>query len=383
MPFRIVSGDITKLHVDAIVNAANTSLLGGGGVDGAIHRAAGPRLLEECRTLHGCRTGEAKATLGYDLPAKYVIHTVGPIWQGGRHGEEELLRSAYRNSLLLSLEKHCESVAFPMISAGVYGYPKEQALEVAVSTIRAFLEEYDMDVTLVIFDRDSFRFDIRLYSELSGYIRNTYDNGNGPGNIIGDMAKSVAFGGVSGSRRSLFSRNKKAKADECARAVQAEPVEEAEVDENATLDFEAKPPVMLMQAESRSCAAMMGSAPGGLAAALANLDERFSQALLRMIDARGMKDSECYKKANIDRKLFSKIRSDVFYRPSKQTVLAFAVALELDLPETEEFLKKAGFALSHSNKADVIVEYFIANRNYDIYRINEALFAFDQNLLGA
>lgn len=381
MPFRIVSGDITKLHVDAIVNAANTSLLGGGGVDGAIHRAAGPRLLEECRGLHGCRTGEAKVTLGYDLPAKYVIHTVGPIWQGGRHGEEELLRSAYRNSLLLAFEKHCESVAFPMISAGVYGYPKEQALEVAVSTIRAFLEENEMDVILVIFDRESFRFDVRLYSELSGYIRNIYDDGKGPGNFLGDVARSVAFGGVSGSRRSLFSRSKKTKSAECARAVSEEPVEDAEMDEAVSLDD--APPMMNMQAEAMSCASMPGSTPCGLAEALANLDESFSQALLRMIDARGMKDSECYKKANIDRKLFSKIRSDVFYRPSKQTVLAFAVALELDLSETEEFLKKAGFALSHSNKADVIVEYFIENKNYDIYRINEALFAFDQNLLGA
>lgn len=381
MPFRIVSGDITKLHVDAIVNAANTSLLGGGGVDGAIHRAAGPRLLEECRGLHGCRTGEAKVTLGYDLPAKYVIHTVGPIWQGGRHGEEELLRSAYRNSLLLAFEKHCESVAFPMISAGVYGYPKEQALEVAVSTIRAFLEENEMDVILVIFDRESFRFDVRLYSELSGYIRNIYDDGKGSGNFLGDVARSVAFGGVSGSRRSLFSRTRKPKSAECARAVSEEPVEDAEMDEAVSLDD--APPMMNIKAEAMSCASMPGSTPGGLAEALANLDESFSQALLRMIDARGMKDSECYKKANIDRKLFSKIRNDVFYRPSKQTVLAFAVAMELDLSETEEFLKKAGFALSHSNKADVIVEYFIENKNYDIYRINEALFAFDQNLLGA
>ena len=381
MPFRIVSGDITKLHVDAIVNAANTSLLGGGGVDGAIHRAAGPRLLEECRMLHGCRTGEAKVTLGYDLPAKYVIHTVGPIWQSGRYGEEDLLRSAYRNSLVSALEKNCESVAFPMISAGVYGYPKEQALEVAVSTIRTFLEEHEMEVILVIFDRDSFRFDVRLYSEISGYIRNTYDDGKGPGHILGDVARSVAFGGVSGSRRSVFSRSKKAKSDECARALPAEPVEAAEEEAPVTLDDAM--PAMRMQAEAMSCASAMGSAPSGLAEALANLDESFSQALLRMIDDRGMKDSECYKKANIDRKLFSKIRSDVFYRPSKQTVLAFSVALELDLSEAEEFLKKAGFALSHSNKADVIVEYFIANKDYDIYRINEALFAFDQNLLGA
>ena len=210
MPFRIVSGDITKLRVDAIVNAANSSLLGGGGVDGAIHRAAGPRLLEECRTLNGCRTGEAKVTLGYDLPAKFVIHTVGPIWQGGHRGEEELLRSAYRNSLLLAREKHCESVAFPMISAGVYGYPKDQALEVAVSTIRAFLDEEDndMEVLLVIFDRGSFRFDASLFSEISGYLRNTYDEEKERGSFLGDVAKSVAFGGVSGSRRSLFSRSK-------------------------------------------------------------------------------------------------------------------------------------------------------------------------------
>lgn len=376
MPFRIVSGDITKLHVDAIVNAANTSLLGGGGVDGAIHRAAGPRLLEECRTLHGCRTGEAKVTLGYDLPAKYVIHTVGPIWQGGRCGEEELLRSAYRNSLLLALEKNCESVAFPMISAGVYGYPKEQALEVAVSTIRAFLEEHEMDVILVIFDRGSFRFDVQLYSEISGYIRNTYEDGEGPGTILGDVARPVSVDGVSRSRRSLFSRTKKAGVAECARALPEEPAEDEEA-------ADAAPPVMRMQAEAMYCASAMGSAPNGLSEALANLDESFSQALLRMIDSRGMKDSECYKKANIDRKLFSKIRSDINYRPSKQTVLAFAVALELDLEETEAFLKKAGFALSHSNKADVIVEYFIANKNYDMYSINEALFAFDQNLLGA
>ncbi|MBR5426244.1 MAG: O-acetyl-ADP-ribose deacetylase [Clostridiales bacterium] len=386
MPFRIVSGDITKLHVDAIVNAANTSLLGGGGVDGAIHRAAGPRLLEECRTLHGCRTGEAKATLGYDLPAKYVIHTVGPIWQGGRHGEEDLLRSAYRNSLLLALEKHCESVAFPMISAGVYGYPKEQALEVAVSTIRTFLEDHEMEVILVIFDRASFRIDDQLCSEISGYLHNTYDDGKGPDHILYEMQRSEPATGAGGSRRTSFFSLKKAKMAECAREVISEPEEESDEAEEVTADaavLDNELPVMRIHAEAMRCATAMGSAPTGLTEALANLDESFSQALLRMIDSRGMKDSECYKKANIDRKLFSKIRSDVNYRPSKQTVLAFAVALELDLPETEAFLKKAGFALSHSNKADVIVEYFISNKNYDMYSINEALFAFDQNLLGA
>ena len=337
MPLEIVRNDITKMTVDAIVNAANESLLGGGGVDGAIHNAAGPELLAECKTLGGCKTGKAKITGGYDLPAKYVIHTVGPIYEDGKHGEKALLESCYRESLALAKIHNCETVAFPLISSGVYGYPKDQALKVAIDVISDFLLENEMKVYIVIFDKAAYKISEKLFSDIAEYIDDNYVD-----------------------EHTDYRRERSRMNYPCQSAM-----------------IGSAQPEYLDLCE---CKAM---APEDLDAKLKQIDESFSQMLLRKIDEKGMTDAECYKKANIDRKLFSKIRSDVHYKPSKLTAIAFAISLELTLSETEDMLKKAGFALSHSNKFDIIIEYFISRGNYNIFEINEALFAFDQSLLGA
>jgi O-acetyl-ADP-ribose deacetylase (regulator of RNase III) len=330
MPIQLVRNDITKIECDAIVNAANPTLLGGGGVDGAIHRAAGPGLLNECRTLGGCRTGEAKITGAYRLPCKFVIHTVGPVWKGGGNSEEEKLKACYRNSLQLAKENRCESVAFPLISAGAYGYPRGQALQIAVSEICAFLTENDMLVYLVVFDRESFCLSRKLVQDIAAYIDEQYVETHFQANL---------------SRRFLYPLR-----DTC--------------EEKAAPCAAAKAPAL------------------DLSDIVVQLDESFSEMLLRKIDEKGISDAACYKRANVDRKLFSKIRTNPQYKPKKTTAIAFAIALELSLDETRELLMKAGYALSHSSRFDIIIEYFIAKREYDVILINEALFEFDQPLLG-
>lgn len=331
MPLEIVRNDITKMTVDAIVNAAKESLLGGGGVDGSIHRAAGPELLAECRTLGGCAVGDAKLTGAYRLPCKYVIHTVGPVWRDGRHDEREALASCYRKSLALAKEHGCETVAFPLISSGAYGYPKDEALRVAVDTIGAFLMKNDMTVYIAVFDRAAYQISAKLFSDIAEYIDDNYADAHG------GLRRERSF-----RQSGIFTKG--------------------------DLTFE-------------SYSAPLSSA-AGLDSLLSELDAGFSETLLRLIDRSGKKDSEIYKRANVDRKLFSKIRNNPDYRPSKPTAVAFAVALELDLEETRDFIARAGFALSHSSKFDVIIEYFIRQKKYDIFEINEALFAFDQSLLG-
>ena len=329
MPLIIVRNDITKMPVDAIVNAAKESLLGGGGVDGCIHRAAGPELLAECRRLGGCKTGDAKITKAYLLPCRYVIHTVGPVWRGGGHGERGKLASCYRTSLALAKERGCETVAFPLISSGVFGYPKDQALRVAVDTIGEFLLHNDMTVYLVIFDRAAYQIGNKLFADIAAYIDDHY------------------------------------------------------VDAHTDSSRERMRRMGIVESRMLTAYEDAPMATSGLDEALAHLDAGFSETLLKLIDRSGKKDTEVYKKANVDRKLFSKIRNNPDYKPSKPTAVAFAIALELSLPETRDLIARAGYALSASSKFDVIIEYFIGREKYDIFEINEALFAFDQSLLGA
>lgn len=383
MPLIIVRNDITKMKVDAIVNAANKSLLGGGGVDGAIHRAAGPRLLEECRRLGGCETGEARITRGYELPARFVIHAVGPIWRGGFFGEKEKLASCYRNSLKIAEENGLESIAFPLISSGVYGYPKEKALRVAEDTIRDYLAktEADMTVYLVIFDRAALDIGKKRFKEIEEFIGDRYAKSHGDSpSYFAKRRESLNRPEYSYSMDNALLDTAYREEEWCEDAsASIAPNAEAAFDSAGAAPTPAKPK------------ASANAKPSGAAPSISNigrtidelLDESFSDMLLRKIDERGMTDSECYKKANIDRKLFSKIRSDRLYKPSKPTVIAFAIALELSLDETSNMLMKAGFALSHSNKFDLIIEYFIKHGVYDVFEINEALFAFDQQLLGA
>lgn len=336
MPFTIIRQDITRMQVDAIVNAANTQLAMGGGVCGAIFRAAGPaRLQAACDKVAPIQTGEAAITPGFDLPAKYVIHAAGPVYQHWNPAESaRLLRCAYRSSLELAEKNHCASIAFPLISSGIYGYPKDQALEVAVSAIREFLADHDMEVYLVIFDRVSFAVGKELLGAVESYIDEHYVDTHPV------------------SRRNLL-----------------------EVEYQAMGSAKIAPPP--------AQAAPMVAAPQALDNLMAHLDEPFNAALFRLIDAKGMTDTDVYKRANIDRKLFSKIRTGKGYIPSKRTILALAIALKLTLPETDDLLERAGYALSHSQKFDVIVEFFIVSGKYDIFEINQVLFQYDQPLLGA
>lgn len=347
MPLQIVRNDLTSMTVDAIVNPTNPSFSAKGGTDRAVHQAAGADLDIACSKLDSCPPGEVRLTRGYDLPARYIIHTVGPIWKGGNHHEQEILISCYRQALALARKHHFRSIAFPLISSGVYGYPKDLALKTAVDTIGEFLLHHEMQVYLVVFDRNAYRISSKLFSDIAAYIDDHYVQEHE------DESDRPA--------------QRQRRLESVSMAMALPPVQEGVKQE----DWNFQP-------EPESGAFLKKS----LEDVLAHMDESFSDMLLRKIDERGMSDAECYKKANIDRKLFSKIRSNPSYHPSKATVLAFALALELPLEEMTLMLQRAGFALSRSSKFDLIVGFFVEKGIYNVFEINESLFAFGQNLIG-
>ena len=344
MPLQIIRQDITKMHVDAIVNTTNEEMIGYSGVDLAVHEGAGPKLDAECAGIAPLGLGTAKITAGYNLPAKYIIHTSGPVWHGGLLGESIILKSCYIESLKLAVENGLESVAFPLISSGAYGYPKEQVLKFAVQVITEFLDEHELDVYLCVFDKTSYEFSKELFDEISEFIDDGY-------------AEEECCSDETFPDMELFSLFRKEK----SRA-------------------STHPPMQEMMAPQILC---NSAAEKSLHEYMETKEKSFGWKLFELIDKSGMTDVECYKKANVDRKTFSKIKNNPdTYKPSKQTAVAFAIALRLNLDETQELLATAGLTLSKSFVFDKIIRYFIQKGNYNVYEINEALFEFDQVLLG-
>ena len=334
MPLDIIRADITALDVDAIINPTDRYFSGRGGTDKRIHEISGKALRDCCNAMQPLEPGRVCATPAFGLPSRYIIHTVGPIWMGGSFREAEILTDCYVNALELALSLRCDSVAFPIISAGTFGFPKDKALSIATECIRNFLFEHDLQIYLVVYNKEVFQLSQELYSDVKQFI----DELSMPEPMLFKAMPLPCF-------------------EQC-RPIQAAPCDEPLA--FGDLDFSLSLDDMLR-----------------------DRDESFSEMLLRKIDERGMKDSDCYKRANIDRRVFSKIRNDPNYKTSKPTAVAFAIALELDMDEAEELLRKAGFALSRSSVFDIIIEYFISRGNYDIFEINNVLYEFDQSILGS
>lgn len=357
MPFEIVRNDITNMEVDTIVNAANPRPIIGYGVDSGVHKKAGDQLLAARKEIGDIAFGEAAITPAFNLSAKYVIHAVSPIWQDGKKNEAKLLENCYVNSLQLALENKCESIAFPLLSAGNHGFPKDLALQTAINVFSKFLMKHEMQIYLVVFGKQSFTLSEKLFHSVQSYIDETYI-----------QEKSLEEYGVTNKRdvrelellqlREAMSRRRKAELE--YNILADEVCEESE-------EYKELAPTV---------------APRRLEDLMKEIDETFSEALIRLIDQKGLKDPDVYKKANIDRKFFNKIKNNKNYKPSKSTCVAFAIALELNLDETRDLIGKAGYALTHSSKFDIIIEYFILEGNYNTFEINEVLFTFEQPLIG-
>ena len=361
------------MQVDAIVNTASPQPVIGYGVDAGVHQKAGPALLAARRRIGRIPVGGAAITPGFALKAKYVIHAVGPVWQGGSCREEALLASCYEKSLALAKSRGCESVAFPLIGAGNHGFPKPLALQVALRTISAFLMKQELQVYLVVFSRDAFRLSEQLFAGVSSYIDENY--------VLETNLQQYGLAdkcAVRGKEQELILREQMRRR-EAQRA--------ADVMESMRPMPSAQAPCAAQPAPQRRAKKPLlpfgGKEPVSLAQLMEQTDAGFSETLLKLIDRTGKKDSAVYSRANVSRQHFSKIRNNPDYKPTKSTAIAFAIALELDLDQTRDLIGRAGYALTNSSKFDLIIMYFISRRNYDLYEINAALFEFDQPLLGA
>ena len=346
MPFLMIRNDITKVTADAIVNPANRNLLQGSGTSRAIYQAAGEQeLTASCEAIGRCDLGRAVCTPAFGLHAKYIFHAVCPAWHGGGFGEAEQLAGAYHSALELAAEYHCKSVAFPLLSSGNYGYPKEQAFRIAVDTITQYVMEHDLTVYLVLYDRHSLAVSRKLFALVEEYIDDHY---------VAQNDESYQF---DRRRRESVERRR------------------WRLEEEATPMLEtaaAPPPPATTPMAARSLEHLMD-----------NLGESFTTRLLRLIDERGLKDSTVYKQSNISRQHFSKIQCNRDYNPKKKTVLAFAVGLHLSEDETIDLLKSAGYAFSDGSKQDWIVRYCLEHKIYNINQVNTLLFQWDQEQLGA
>ena len=362
MPFQIIRNDITKVKADAIVNTANPRPVIGGGTDSAIYKAAGEKpLLAERIKIGNIERGQAVSTPAFNLNAKYIIHTVGPVWLDGNHGERETLHACYANSLALAADLNCESIAFPLIATGVYGFPKDEALDIALAEIGKFLLTNEMDVTLVVFDRKALKLSEKLVGEIDQYIdehsvgrlrRREYDWGD---------RDSRSNRALEEEYRLLRERRRMEDAAESKDGFFAEAMPKAApaIAKKSTEIFEMSLEELLK----------------------GHSEDTFQQRLFKLIDDRQMKDSDVYKKANIDRKTFSKIRCNADYHPKKTTAIALAIALKLDMAEMRDLLSRAGFAISPSSKFDLIISYFVEKKKYNIFEINMVLFDYGLSTL--
>ena len=360
MPFQIIRNDITKVKADAIVNTANPNVAVGSGTDSAIYHAAGEKqLLAERKKIGIMMPGEAAYTPAFNLDAKYVIHTIGPSWIDGNHNEREILYSCYKKSLDLAAELECKSIAFPLIATGVYGFPKDEALQIALAEINKFLLSHEMKVILVVFDRKAFELSGKLVGDIEEYIDEHSAN----------EIRDAEYGGR--SRNERYERLERIEALHSAEMLDYFDDEEAEEDESDNQIIYADAAPAFMDVSGKSLDEVLGSS-----------EDTFQQRLFKLIDESGMDDVSVYKKANIDRKVFSRIRCKEDYKPKKKTAVAFAIALELDMPTMLDLLSRAEIAFSPSNKFDLIITYFITNKVYDIFEINAALFKYGQPILG-